>query len=138
MIQSRWQGRTFSLLLVLALEALGCRPWIRIEALDPSEGTPRFRFSSNIWRRGVDLDYLTVETQATRENVCFLLISDPSVRGIETWQYGQSIPGSRMEGCVPPLPSGRYRVRIKAGNGTWPYKDFEVKAATQAGERNTR
>jgi hypothetical protein len=126
MTQSRYQMRVVLPVLLLAFEVLGCSSRIRIEVTDTSAGRPNFRFSSNMGNRGVDMDYLTVEAQATKENVCFLLIADPHVRGIEAWQYGQAIPGARMEGCVLPLAGGRYRVRIKAGNGTWPYKDFEV------------
>jgi hypothetical protein len=76
------------------------------------------------------MDFLTVRDQAKAEDVCFLFMSDPGIRGVEEWQYGQTVPGSRMEGCMPPLPAGRYQVRIKANNGTRPYKDFEVKPQT--------
>lgn len=126
MTPSRCQMGVGLLLVLLVFGVWSCNSNIRIEALDSSAGRPNFRFSSNIWKRGVDMDYLTVENQATKENVCLLLIADPHVRGIEGWQYGQPIPGARMEGCVPPLAGGRYRVRIKAGNGTWPHQDFDV------------
>jgi hypothetical protein len=72
------------------------------------------------------MDFLTVRDQTKGEDVCFLLISDPGIRRIEEWQYGQAVAGTRMEGCEPPLPAGRYQVRIKANNGTRPFKDFEV------------
>ena len=123
---STWETRLFLLTFALLPEVAGCNSRVQIDVLNPSEGRPRFKFSSNRAGRGVDMDILTVRNQTKGEDICFLLISDPGIRRIEEWQYGQDVPGTRMEGCSPPLPAGRYQVRIKANNGTRPFKDFEV------------
>jgi hypothetical protein len=116
--------------LALVLELAGCKFWHRaptkISVFDFAAGRPRFQFLAGAELPGVHVDYLTIRDENKQEDICFVLISDPTIREIAEWQYGRPIGQSKMEGCVPPLAPGRYEIRVKA-NGRHVREKFEVR-----------